>query len=75
MIAVVLVAVTSGAILANLVVVGWMIRTRRQVARRPLVRLEWVNHIPVAVVESDVSTVDEISRWFEAAKEGPVLRA
>jgi hypothetical protein len=56
-------------------VVGWMIRTRKRVSAMPLVRLEWVNHIPVAVIESDISTVDEISRWFDAAREGPVLRA
>ena len=40
----------------------------------PTIRLDWANEIPIAVVESDASTVDEVSRWLDAAREGPVLR-
>jgi hypothetical protein len=41
----------------------------------PLIRLDWVGPIPVAVIESDPATAADVAAWLEAVRtEGMVLR-
>lgn len=80
----------SGAIVAGvllLIVLAFQAgRAHEQLGRRrrrpireilraaPLVRLEWVNEIPVAILECDGGRAADVAAWLEAAKQGPVLR-
>ena len=41
----------------------------------PVIRLDWANAIPVAIVESAPETCADVAAWLDAAKQGPVLRA
>jgi len=40
----------------------------------PRIRLDWVGHIPVAIIESSPETAADVAAWLDAVKEGAVLR-
>lgn len=70
-------AIAVGAISVLLIVVGDVQRTQarlRAYADRPLLRLHWVEDIPVARIEAGDPA--EVGLWLEAvATNGPVIHA